>query len=102
MQENPFSAILGTMRKDTDEHKSSAWVLGRVQSVSPLQIAYNGLTLAGANLLVNHQLRTHAQAVTLSDVSGRLDASTDCSLGSITVVNAAGGTLQAEDFSAGC
>lgn len=95
MQENPFSAILSTMRKDTKERKSSAWVLGRVLSVSPLQIAYNGLTLSGANLLVNHQLCTHARAVTLSNISGKLDASTDCSLGSITAINATGGTLQA-------
>lgn len=95
MQENPYSAILGTMRKDSNERKSSAWVLGRVLSVSPLQIAYNGLTLSGANLLVNHQLCIHTRAVSLSDVSGNLDASTDCSLGSITALSATNGTLQA-------
>lgn len=95
MQENPYSSILRTMREDANEQKSSAWVLGNVMGVAPLVIQYNGMALTGTDLLVNFQLRTNAEAVILSNLTGKLNGTVDCTSGSITGMAVTSGNLQA-------
>lgn len=95
MEENPYSGILGVIRRDADDRRCAAWRLGVVVSVAPLSVKTGGQVLFGGELLVNYQLRANTEPVKLSEAKGAFTASTDCSEGSITTIDVTDGTLEA-------
>lgn len=56
MQDNPYSGILGVMRRDAGERSTEPWCIGRVETASPLTVSYGGNLLGADDLLVNAAL----------------------------------------------
>lgn len=73
MQDNPYSAMLGVIRRDAQERAKSAWVLGIVRGVKPLKIEFSGKPLEGVELLVNPLLLKHERKLDEPDVTGILN-----------------------------
>lgn len=101
MQDNPYSAILNTIRKDTNEQSTASWCLGIVKSVVPLVITTGGIDLYGKDLKVNRQLLPNPEQVQLSGLTGALSATTDCATGAMTQLNVSSGTLLASGLFGG-
>lgn len=96
-QENPYAAIVDTMKSVNRGMRRSPWAFGLVVSKSPLVIRYGDQTLSGEDLRVNyHLVPGHREHTTLRGVTGGLDASVDCPEGSITHIDVHGGTVEAE------
>lgn len=56
MEDNPYSKILGIMRRQGQNAAPVTFSTGTVLSVSPLSVRVGGLTMSGAELLINPQL----------------------------------------------
>lgn len=56
MEDNPYSKMLGIMRRQGKSAVPITFSTGAVLSASPLSIQVGGLTMSGAELLVNPQL----------------------------------------------
>lgn len=97
MEDNPYSAFLGVIRKDSDDRSVPVWCLGVVVSTAPLAVRTGTLTLTGDALLVNYQLRENIEKAALMNVSGEVDASSHCEQGgSLSKLTVTGGTLKAQ------
>lgn len=56
MEDNPYSKMLGIMRRQSQNAAPVIFNLGLVLSVHPLCVQVDGLKMSGAELLVNPQL----------------------------------------------
>lgn len=99
MQENPYSSILGVIRKDADERACIGWMTGKVVSTAPLTVLTGGNQLSGADLLANAQLLPNVEQVSLASVKGNLAGSPEVTVsdGSLTASGFFGGALTPGD-----
>ena len=86
MEENPFQAIIEVMRREGAPRSEPAFVLGQVQSLSPLQVLVEGTLqtreslLADARLLAGAELAADCQAGgqgSIEDADGRIAGSAE-------------------------
>lgn len=56
MEDNPYSKLIGMMRRQGKKAVPLTFSTGIVLSVSPLSVQIGGLTMSGSELLVNPQL----------------------------------------------
>ncbi|WRS27211.1 DUF2577 family protein [Oscillospiraceae bacterium MB08-C2-2] len=72
IQDNPYSTLLGVIRTDSDERKTSSWRLGVIASISPLLVRLGGHLLSGADLRINPSLLGGSRAISISNASSTL------------------------------
>lgn len=101
MEENPYSALLQTIREDSDHRAGEPWLLGRVKSAVPLVVEYGGQEYWGQELLVNPQLLPNQEPVLLEGPAGRLTATADCGAGQLGALEVTGGSLRASGLFGG-
>lgn len=85
MEDNPYSALVGALRTDTDSRIQDTWTLGKVQSVQPLVVEIGGQLMRGKDLLVNVQLLENHEPVKLAGIQGVLNGVVDCGAGEVQI-----------------
>lgn len=99
MNEDPFSGLYKTMREAGEKAvpAGNARLLhGTVISAAPLKIDVAGTTQEAERFFISHRLVSgHAEKLTVSGsaVSGALDISASCPLGSHSGMTISGGTV---------
>jgi len=71
MEDNPYSLLAQIMRPGTG--RQIALYRGRVIKASPLEVDVAGITVSGAELMVNAEMVPYAADLDLDDVSGGLN-----------------------------
>lgn len=100
MNEDPFSGLFNTMRdagKSAIPSGNARLLHGTVLSLTPLKIDVAGTTQEAERFYISHRLVSgHAEKVTVSGsaVSGDLDISASCPLGSHSSMTISSGTVQ--------
>lgn len=69
MEDNPYSKLIGMMREQGQNAMPLTFSTGTVLSVSPLSLRVGGLTMSGAELLINPQLlKGYKRKVSVTEV----------------------------------
>ena len=84
MQDNPYMAMLGSIKKQAQAGSFPPVRTGVVVGVAPLAVNTGGITLSGADLLVNADLLPRTRQVQLTEPEGTIEA---------TATGAASGTV---------
>ena len=86
MQDNPYMAMLNGIKKQAQAGTFPPVRTGVVVSVSPLAVNTGGITLSGADLLVNADLLPRTRSVKLTEPSGTIKGdATGAANGALTV-----------------
>lgn len=78
MQEEPFTSILNTVRRDADQRSFWPWQLGEVLSVEPLVIKTGDHKLQGKDLWVNYQIIENQEDARFLEIRGFLEGKSSC------------------------
>ena len=70
-QENPYSALLGVIRKDNEEHKDRVWCFGQIRSMAPLSVEVSGEVVT-QGIYINPLLLGRQGQAKISGISGKL------------------------------
>lgn len=71
IQDNPFSDMLNTMRQDADDRTVAPWIIGSINTVSPLTLIVNGQVVQ-TGIRVNTLLLGRNSTVNLTGLRGGL------------------------------
>lgn len=68
MEDNPYSALVKTIRDDSAENRPASYRLGTVVSASPFIIEVCGNELGAGSFLINESLARHSETNDLENV----------------------------------